>query len=427
MFTSSPVIVDDRIYQVTASGELFCLDVDTGRNLWHEKLGADQLHASPLFADGKLYIPTWHDGFYIIKPTDEGPQILDKVELDGLCIGSPSLWKGRIYLHTTSRLYCFGRKGGAPPPPEVPQRAVRIKPTSPARLQIVPSEILLRPGQKVGFSLRAQDSQGQDHGPVARADWEKFVPPAAKVVAYLDASVNDQGELVAGPDASYSAGAFRASAGTLKGTIRGRILPSPPYGEDFESFKLSGESKTDQQPFGFPPLPWIGARFKWEVTDLDGNKVLAKTLDRALFQRSTVFLGHPDDANYTIEADVMTDGNRRIKSDVGLVNQRYLITLRGNNQRLEVSSNHDRLKVSVPFKVRQKIWYRLKTRVDLNPDGSGVVRARLWPRTDGEPDAWTIEVEHHDAHRQGSPGLFGFSPQSQKRVYIDNVSIKPND
>jgi hypothetical protein len=32
------------------------------------------------------------------------------------------------------------------------------------------------------------------------------------------------------------------------------------------------------QRFGWPPLPWIGARFKWDVRERDGSKVLAKTL-----------------------------------------------------------------------------------------------------------------------------------------------------
>ena len=53
------------------------------------------------------------------------------------------------------------------------------------------------------------------------------------------------------------------------------------------------------------------------------------------------FIGHPELSNYVMQADVMTDGNRRIKSDVGLVNQRYLIVLKGNANQLEVSSNQE--------------------------------------------------------------------------------------
>ena len=178
--------------------------------------------------------------------------------------------------------------------------------------------------------------------------------------------------------------------------------------------------------FAYPPLPWIGARFKWDIRELDGNKVLAKTLDNVFFQRSTVFIGHPDSKNYTLEADVMTDGNRRTMSSVGLVNQRYYVILNGNAQELEISSNQERIKVTAPFKLAAKEWYRLKTRVDVAPDGSGVVRAKAWKRGDPEPEKWSLEVPHREAHRNGAPGLFGFAPQSMFRVYIDNISVKSN-
>ena len=127
-----------------------------------------------------------------------------------------------------------------------------------------------------------------------------------------------------------------------------------------------------------------------------------------------------------MQADVMTDGNRRIKSDVGLVNQRYLIVLKGNANQLEVSSNQERLKVSVPFKVKYKTWYSLKSRVDVDDEGTATVRAKVWPKDSDEPEAWTIEVPHKKGHAQGAPGLFGFSPQSQKPVFVDNISIIPS-
>jgi outer membrane protein assembly factor BamB len=128
-----------------------------------------------------------------------------------------------------------------------------------------------------------------------------------------------------------------------------------------------------------------------------------------------------------LQADLMTDGNRRTKSVVGLINQHYNISLKGNNNALEVSSNFERLQESVPFTVEAKTWYTLKTRVDVNEDGSGVVRAKAWPKSEAEPDAWTIEVEVENAHTEGSPGLYAFSPRSLMRVYIDNISITSNE
>ena len=178
--------------------------------------------------------------------------------------------------------------------------------------------------------------------------------------------------------------------------------------------------------YAFPPLPWIGARLKWEVREVDGTKALAKTLDRVLFQRATSFIGTADMKNYTLQADVMTDGNRRIKGDIGLINQRYLISIRGNAKLMEISSNHERIKHSVPFVVKAKTWYTIKTRVDVQADGSGIVRGKAWIKGEPEPEAWTIEYTHKYANTNGSPGIFGFSPQSQKRLYVDNISLTAN-
>jgi hypothetical protein len=81
----------------------------------------------------------------------------------------------------------------------------------------------------------------------------------------------------------------------------------------------------------------------------------------------------------------------------------------------------------VPFAWQAGKWYTLKTRVDVAPDGSGVVRAKCWPRDEAEPEGWTIEVQHAHAHHEGTPGLYGFTPQSRVRVYVDNIRVIPNE
>jgi outer membrane protein assembly factor BamB len=446
--SSSPVLVGDRLYQVDYTGNLCGVDPETGRVLWKHKLGPDQLHASPLYADGKLYVPLQNGSFFILRPTDKGVTELSKVQLDGRCIGAPAAWNGKVYVFSTRKLYCFGRKGSSPrsapgarpeqalsppsaevrtrTPGRAPSAGAQRRPGPTVALQIVPSEVLLHPGEKIRPTVRGIDANGfvtTTYSP-DRVQWAKYIPPTARVRAEMDAAFNAQGELVAGQP---SAGAFEATAEGFKGTFRGRILPSLPMSENFDGFQLTVPHPTESGvQFAYPPLPWIGARFKWEVRDLDGNKVLAKTLDNIFFQRSMVFIGDAGMRNYTMEADVRSDGNRRTMSIVGLINQRYLIALIGNSQELEVSSNQERIKAATPFRWAAGTWYHLKTRVDVASDGSGVVKAKAWKRGDPEPDAWTIEVPHRHAHAEGSPGLFGFAPQSMFRVYVDNISVTPN-
>ena len=107
-------------------------------------------------------------------------------------------------------------------------------------------------------------------------------------------------------------------------------------------------------------------------------------------------------------------------------NQRYAIILKGNHQQLEITSNEELIKENAKFRWRAGVWYRVKSRVDANPDGSGVVRAKVWQRDEPEPEGWLLEVDVPNVTRSGSPGLYGFTPQSRFRVYLDNVTITPN-
>jgi hypothetical protein len=199
------------------------------------------------------------------------------------------------------------------------------------RLQIVPYEVALHPGESASFRARKLDARGfvVEELPDTRSlKWAPYVPPTALVKARMDAAFNGGGRLVAGPEAQQSAGRFEATLGDLKGYIRGRVINNLPFEEGFEAFALSQMTTNNVEPatpFAYPPLPWIGARFRFEVREKDGSQVLTKTIDNKFFQRGSVFVGDPAMRAYTVEADVMSEGTRRKMSEVGLVNQRYVI------------------------------------------------------------------------------------------------------
>lgn len=442
--TSSPILVGDRVYVVSEKGDLCSVDVKNGKISWRLKLGIEQRNASPIFGDGKLYVPMLENpastgpdkgALYIVEPGDAAGKIIEHVELDGRCFGTPTAYNGKVYIQTTQNLYCFGKKGdntGNLPPPK---KETWPKPGKATQLQIIPSEVLLHPGESTSIRVRTLDANGftvKELKDLSQVKLASFIPPTAKVKAKMNASFTD-GKLVADKTPTPSAGAFEASFDGLKGYMRGRVLPYLPIKQDFEWAQLTETTANEvEEPtkFAYPPLPWIGARFKFDIREKDGNKVLTKTIDNKFFQRGTVFIGDPNMKNYTIEADVMSEGNRRKMSDVGVICNRYLILLKGNEQKLEINSNLERLRVPATteppnFRWTANVWYRLKARVDTKPDGSGIVRAKAWKKEDPEPEEWTLEVPHKTAHQNGSPGLFGFSPQDM-RVFIDNVSVTQN-
>jgi outer membrane protein assembly factor BamB len=351
--SSSPILAGDAVYIVTEKGDLCAVNAETGTIQWKLRLGVEERNACPLFADGKIYVPMLDDpatkaesgeagttgAFYVIKP-GEKPEILSHAALDGRCFGSPTAYNGKVYIQTTRHLYCFGKKGNNPglPPGAAPEKWP--DPGSAASLQIIPSEVLLRPGHSAAFRARSLDAKGftvEDIKDVKSLKWVSYIPPTARVRSTMKAAFNPNGELVAAPDTVSSAGAFEATLGNIKGYIRGRVMPYLPLHENFEEISLSETNAADGGLFAYPPLPWIGARFKFDVREKDGNKMLTKNIDNRFFQRATVFVGAAEAKNYTIEADVMSEGNRRKMSEVGIINQRYFVVLKGNDQKLEIN------------------------------------------------------------------------------------------
>jgi outer membrane protein assembly factor BamB len=416
IFTSSPVLAGNRIYQTVHTGELSAVDADSGKILWEKKYGPDQIHASPLWADGKLYVPMNNGTFHVVRPDDAGPVTLSSTQLAGNCLGAPSVYAGRIYVHTTENLYCFARPDSDTGEKPSSRRSPSIAATS---LQVIPSAIVLQPGERTALRYRTLDSAG------LIVD----TPSAGLEIPELPAGlVFDGGKLRATQAAQYGASVLRANLDRMQGSVRVRVVPGNRYTEDFNNIPLTVPHYEEAGvQMAFPPSHWLSSKPKWEVREREGEMVLAKRLDNTLFQRSSVFISHPDIANYTMELDILSDGNRRSLCSAGVLHQRYLILLKGNAQQIEITSNHERIRESVPFKWKVGQWIRLKSQVSHQADGSTLVRAKAWQRDAEEPNDWLIEYRHHFGHDHGAFGVFGYTPQSRFRVYLDNLRVYPND
>src|SRR5581483_12455260 len=106
-------------------------------------------------------------------------------------------YNGKLYLQTARHLYCWGKQGdnaGCPAPlAEKPWPA----PGKPTQLLAVPSEVLLHPGQKATFRVRALDANGltvQEDIPAAQIHWRGYIPATAKVKASMKGTFDASGE-----------------------------------------------------------------------------------------------------------------------------------------------------------------------------------------------------------------------------------------
>ena len=68
---ASPVMDRERLYTMDNSAILGAFDLKSGKELWTKRLGIAS-KASPVLADGKLYVGTEGGKFYILRPTATG-------------------------------------------------------------------------------------------------------------------------------------------------------------------------------------------------------------------------------------------------------------------------------------------------------------------------------------------------------------------
>jgi outer membrane protein assembly factor BamB/dienelactone hydrolase len=399
---SSPVLDGDRFYQVDNGANLVAFDATSGKQLWLHNLGTIQ-KASPVLADGKLYVGTENGKFFILKPGPTGAEVLDEDWLGSeqtpeQIIASVAVSRGRIFLATMDNLYCIGKKAAGPADPKPAPLPAGKAPAT--HLQVSPTELALTPGDRVQLTARLFDAQGRLIREEKAAKWE---------LTGLEGAVSPTGRLTTAGTAAQ-AGSVKATVGELSGSARVRVIPALPWKWDFET--------------GAVPPQWINATGKFAVREEGGAKVLVKLADNPFTKRARVFMGGGHLANYTVEADALAHEQRRQMGDVGVVAQRYQLVLFGNSQKIELQSWQPETMRTVhqAFPWKAETWYRLKLRVDTEAGG---VRARgkAWPASDPEPEAWTLERLDPHPNRHGSPGLYADAPYE---VTFDNVRVTAN-
>ena len=146
--------------------------------------------------------------------------------------------------------------------------------------------------------------------------------------------------------------------------------------------------------------------------------------DDTVGRRAKVLMGPPTLTDYTIEADVRGREQRRQRGDVGLINQRYVLVLFGNGQKLELHpwQAADEMTVRVPFKWDADKWYRMKLRVDSSRRHHARARQSVADRRGGAGGVDDRE-DRQIGHQMGSPGIYA---DGISDVYFDNVKVYPN-
>ena len=109
----TPVTDGEYFYIVNDQGIVYVHDAKTGEEVYgRQRLATGTYSASPVMADGKIYI-TNESGTTSVFRTGPEFELLATNEIDDYCLSSLAISDGQIFLRTTQYLYAIGERRGA--------------------------------------------------------------------------------------------------------------------------------------------------------------------------------------------------------------------------------------------------------------------------------------------------------------------------
>jgi len=105
----TPVISDGKIYVVGHIGTVWCVDLQTGKELWksEELEGNGTFFSSPTLAGDKLYAVSDEGAFFVCEATPTGFKVLNKTRFEDDFVATPVLVRDRLLLRGIKNLYCI--------------------------------------------------------------------------------------------------------------------------------------------------------------------------------------------------------------------------------------------------------------------------------------------------------------------------------
>jgi outer membrane protein assembly factor BamB len=113
-YTASPLLHDNKLYFVTDSGMLSCLDARTGEPYYRQQRLPKPYNfkASPVGANGKLYLATEDGDVVVVKMGADYEVLATNTLPDQTFIATPAVAGGSLYLRSQEALYCIRSGGG---------------------------------------------------------------------------------------------------------------------------------------------------------------------------------------------------------------------------------------------------------------------------------------------------------------------------
>lgn len=108
---ASPLVFNGRVHVVKSGGISSCFDAESGEEVWGRTRirNFGDYYASPVAADGKIYI-AGRNGFVVVIDDTPELNILAKNDVGEEILATPSIADGRIYIRTRENIFCFSNE-----------------------------------------------------------------------------------------------------------------------------------------------------------------------------------------------------------------------------------------------------------------------------------------------------------------------------
>ena len=111
-YTPSPVLFDNKYYVLSDNGLLHCYNATSGEPFYQQKRlpEPDSFKASPIGADGRLYIASESGVVTVLKLGEQFEVIATNRFADQTFISSPVAAAGELFLRSATHLFCISDK-----------------------------------------------------------------------------------------------------------------------------------------------------------------------------------------------------------------------------------------------------------------------------------------------------------------------------
>jgi outer membrane protein assembly factor BamB len=110
-YVPTGVIYKDRLFLLADGGVLRCHDLDTGEQIWTQRLHRTY-SASLIAGDNLLYAVSERGDVHVlgVDQVDQQPKVLAVNRLRERCLSTPAVAKGELFIRSSAHLYCIASR-----------------------------------------------------------------------------------------------------------------------------------------------------------------------------------------------------------------------------------------------------------------------------------------------------------------------------